>query len=143
MATLPHFMVSTFFSLPQNIRHTETGKAANWPPFLFLAYAKILHFMALDAVTGRDESILAVVAGAARFTFVHIVHFGLECACLVREYLGVAVNAFVHAEMDIVAEVGFSRFCFKEDVAWFIAFMAFVALTGDGKCILAVVAAAT
>lgn len=52
------------------------------------------------------------------------------------------VGAFVYFEMEIVAEVGFAGLSFEENVAWFIAFMAFVTLTCDSKRIITVVATA-
>lgn len=80
------------------------------------------------------------MAGPAGFSFVHIFHLCFEFAGFKREDFGVAVSAFVHAEMDVVTEVGLSRFCLEEYVARFVAFMALVALTGYGKCIFAIMA---
>ena len=116
-------------------------KATDWPPFFVSNICSVrLHLVALDTVAGRYECILAVVAGAARLPLSISSIFAFECSCLIREYLGVAVSAFVHAEVEFVAEVGLARFCLEKYVAGFIAFVALVALTGYGKCILAVVA---
>lgn len=96
--------------------------------------------MALDAVAGSYESILAVMAGAARFALVHIAHGCLECTGLEREGLGVTVGALVHAEMEFMAEVCFTGFGLEKNVGWFVPLVAFVALAGYRKGVLAVVA---
>lgn len=98
--------------------------------------------MALDAVVGALEGILAVVAGAAGLALVHVSHGGLECAGLVGEDLGVAVGTLVHAEMEVVAEVCLAGIGLEQDVGRLVAFVALVALTLDGEGIRAVVAAA-
>jgi len=98
--------------------------------------------MALDAIAGRDERILAVVAGTTGFPFVHIAHFGLECACFVRKGLGVAVSAFVHAEVEFMAEIGFASLGLEYNVPRFVAFVALVALTFYRERVFTIVAGA-
>ncbi len=98
--------------------------------------------MAFDAVAGSYESVLAVVAGAAGFTLVHVAHGCFERAGFEREDLGVAVGAFVHAEVEFVAEVGLAPISLKENVGRLVTFVAFVALAGDSKGVLAIVAGA-
>lgn len=97
--------------------------------------------MTFDAIFGL-ERVFAVMAGAAGFTFVHIAHLGFECSCFEREYLGMAVGALEHAEMEFVAEACVTGFGLERDNAWFVPFVALVALTGYGECILAIVAGA-
>ena len=120
----------------------ETGKAANRPPFLFLWCSENLHLVALDTVTGRYECVLAVVTGAARLAFIHLIHLCLERSCLEGEDLGVAVSTLVHAEMEFMAEVCFASLGLEKNVARFVAFVALVAFTGYGKGIFAIVTGA-
>lgn len=82
------------------------------------------------------------MAGTAGFTLVHVAHLGFESSCLERECFSVAVSTFVHAEVEFVAEVCIACFCLEKHIAGFVTFMALVALTGYGKCILAVMAGA-
>ena len=98
--------------------------------------------MALYTVTGRYECVLAVMTGTARLAFIHLIHLCLERSSLVWENLGVAVSAFIHFEVEFMAEVSFACFCFKKYVARFISLVTLVALSRHCEGVFAVVATA-
>ena len=100
--------------------------------------------VALVATAGGCEGILAVVAGAAGFPFVHVRHGVVRGTGLVREHLGVAIFAAVHAGMDFVAEgdVGDSLYL-EADVLRFHPSVAVTAIAGHGERLLPVMAGAT
>lgn len=95
--------------------------------------------MALDALF-TFECVLAVVAETAGLSFIHVSHGCLQFPGLERECLGVAVNALVHAEVEVMAELCLSCIGLEEDVSRLVALVAFVAVTGNSKGILAIVA---
>jgi len=99
--------------------------------------------VALDAVAGCGEDVLAVVAGTARVAFSHIVHGGLADNSLEWEYLGVAVFAYVGSSMDVVAEGGGAHAIEVEhDIPGLHAFVALGAVAGCGEDVLTIVAGA-
>lgn len=116
------------------------------PPFLDYsvkdATACPLHFVAFFTVTLHAESILRIVAGTARFSLFHLRHGEVLCSCLEGEQFCVAVVAFIHAEVEFMAESGVSGFGLEGNVTGFEAGMAFFAVATGGKRIFAVVASA-
>ncbi len=111
------------------------------PPF-FMRYCPELHLVALLAVTLGAEGVLAVVTGAAGFPLLHPPHADMLHTSLEGEDLGVAVGAFVHAEMELVAEFDVPPVGLEGYHARLEPLVAAVAVAGDGGCILAVVAGA-
>lgn len=84
--------------------------------------------MALFAISSHREGILGIVAGAAGLTFFHLAHGGVLGSCLVGEQLGVAIDAFVHAQVEVMTECGITGFGFEGDGTGGEAFVAFVAV---------------
>jgi len=122
----------------------EKGGAAK--PRLYSFYDRsryTLHLMAFAAVVLGGEGVFAVVTGTARFASLHAPHADVLYTRLEGEYLGVTVGAFVHAEMEFMAELGFTRICLEGDGAGFEAVVALVAVSADGKRILAVMTGTT
>src|SRR6185369_589167 len=76
--------------------------------------ARLVPLVALVALSGCGEGVLAVVAGAARFALLHTRHGRLGGAGLVLEYFGVTVRALEHPDMDLVAEY---RICYTFELA--------------------------
>lgn len=98
--------------------------------------------MALGAVVAHTGCIVAVMAGAARFSLFHVGHGGLQRPGLIREDLGVAVGAFIHAEMEVVAECRVSGIGLEGYGAGLEALVALVAIAGYGECLLIVMTGA-
>lgn len=100
--------------------------------------------VALTAVTSGGKGILAVMAGAAGFTFFHVGHGVMFGAGPVCKEFRVAIGTLVHAEMEVVAEGGvgnsldFERHGFRRRHS----LVAFAAVAGHRKCLLAVMAGA-
>lgn len=86
--------------------------------------------MALGAVALDRETGLAIMAGAAGFALLHLLH-GYRFAATIGEDLGVAVAAFVGCGVEVVAEEANhgTTVVFESQVGWFEANMAFVTVT--------------
>jgi len=98
-------------------------------------------FVALGAVPAGGEYVLAVVTGAARLPFVHIIHGGFADDSLVGEELCVAFLAAVSRSMDGMAEGrGCGALDVENDILGLHSFVAAVAVGGNGKGAFAVVA---
>lgn len=105
--------------------------------------SRFVAFVTLVALTLYGEGILAVMAGAAGFAGFHCCHGCLGGASLVREGFCMAVRAFEHADMDLVAENSVSCTLYLEgDLTWFHPFMAVAAVAGNGEGFLVVMAGA-
>src|SRR6185369_11041639 len=98
--------------------------------------------MALVALAGGGEGVLAVVAEAAGFTALHVSHAEVLGAGLVGEQLGVAVLALVHFQVEAVAELGLAHPGLELDVARLEPLVTLVAVAHRGEGFLAVMAAA-
>jgi len=95
--------------------------------------------VALAAIAFDAEGIFAVMAEPAGFTCLHVGHGLLLRTGFEREGLGVAVGAFIHAGVDIVAEFCFAGFGLECYVARFETVVALVAAACDREGVLAVV----
>ncbi len=101
--------------------------------------------MALVTVTGGGKGVLAVMTGAAGLSFHHGPHAEMFGAMFEREEFGVALGAFVHPQVNLVAENSRSNSAvgkYEGHIAGDIACMTLGALSGHGKGVLAVVTGA-
>ena len=90
--------------------------------------------MALGAITAGGESIVAVMAGPARFALFHVSHREVSCARLVGEDAGMAIVAAIHGKVCLVAEDSIGNsFYLESDFLGFHTLMAFPAIAGNGK----------
>lgn len=98
-------------------------------------------FVALIALAGYRKGILAIVAGATRLALFHVGHGCMSYPSFVWEDLGMAVIAFKHAEMDIVAEIGISKpFDLEDNFTGLHAFVAVPAIAGNTEGLFPIVA---
>jgi len=99
--------------------------------------------MAFCAIWFRSEGGLAVMAGAAGLAGIHV-GMGHPFAVAVREYLGVAIAAFVNLCVEIMAEISLQGTLagLEGHIAWFDAWMALVAISAGGKGSFAVMTGA-
>lgn len=86
--------------------------------------------MTLSAIAFDGESSFAVMAATAGFALFHILH-GYRLAAAIREGFSVAVTTLVDLGVEIVTEVTNDRATgiLKCQVGWFVADVAFVAVT--------------
>lgn len=109
------------------------------PPFLYSAVVQTsLHLVALLAVGCNCKGVLAV-AGTTGSTLLHISHGCLFDTGLKGEELGVAVCTFVHAEVELVAELHVTSLVFEGNLLRIHPFVAVTTVTGNGEGHLAVV----
>ena len=99
--------------------------------------------MAFPALILNGKSILTLVmAGSTRLAIFHVCHAGLESVGFEVENLGMTVGTVIGLQVELVAEGGFSAGSLPCYFTRFHALMTLVAVAGDGKGILAVVAGA-
>lgn len=79
------------------------------------------------------------MAGTAGGAFLHLAHTEVFNICFVWKQFRMAVGAFVHAKVELMAECCISGICLKSNIGWFKVSVALLAITAGGKGIVAIV----
>jgi len=118
----------------------QKGGATSPAFFVLIIKNALSHFVALFAIFLDGKGILVVVAGTAGCASFHLGHGSFLDTSLEGEYLGVAVGTFIHAGVNFVAELCFTRIGLEGNRAGLEIIVAFLAAAGGSEGILAVVA---
>ena len=96
--------------------------------------------MALLTALLDSKGVLAVMATTAGVPRLQSSHSEMFDPCFVGKPSGVAIRAFVHSQMEFVAELDFPSICLEGDVRRLEPFVTTVAIAGNGECVLVVMA---